>query len=254
MGRYDGILLMSDFDGTLSHRGGVISKENCEAIKYFEKEGGIFSVASGRWGEYVAELRKQVPFSGYAVALNGTVIFDPKTKRNILLQPFDTEKMIEFIKAISKECPKRDHIRFHEEVEKYRIYPDDDIDAAVRSRKGPFYKFLCITPTENSDEYFEKIKRLAGDDFCISRSWVNGIEVQPAGTSKGDAIARLRELYGGRVHTVVAVGDYENDVDMIKKADIGYAVANAVNAVLEIADRVTVGCDENAIAAIINEL
>jgi hydroxymethylpyrimidine pyrophosphatase-like HAD family hydrolase len=83
---------------------------------------------------------------------------------------------------------------------------------------------------------------------------VNGIEIQPAGTTKGDAIARLKELYGGRVHTVIAVGDYENDIDMIKKADIGYAVANAVPITKASADRLTVSAAESAIARIIDEL
>ena len=67
-------------------------------------------------------------------------------------------------------------------------------------------------------------------------------------------IKRLKELYGGRVHTVIAVGDYENDIEMIKKADIGYAVANAVPAVKAVADRHTVSCGDSAIAAIIAEL
>ena len=162
--------------------------------------------------------------------------------------------MIEFAKKICELCPKRDHIRFVTKSDTYHIKPNTDIAEATKDLHGPFYKFLCVTPAEYSDEYFAKIRELAGDDFYVSRSWINGIEIQPAGTTKGDAIARLKELYGGRVHTVIAVGDYENDIDMIKKADIGYAVANAVPALKAVADRITVSCKEHAIAAIINEL
>ena len=57
MGRFDGVLLASDFDNTLVYTedvllsGGVLpplSRENREAIEYFMAEGGIFSVATGR--------------------------------------------------------------------------------------------------------------------------------------------------------------------------------------------------------------
>ena len=40
--KYDGILISSDIDGTLV-RGGVISDENPEAIRYFKESGGLFT-------------------------------------------------------------------------------------------------------------------------------------------------------------------------------------------------------------------
>ncbi|MBE6600050.1 MAG: HAD-IIB family hydrolase [Ruminococcaceae bacterium] len=252
MGKFDGILLMSDFDGTLSVRNGAISRENRDAIEYFESEGGRFCIASGRWGEYVKALR--APINAYCAVLNGTVIYDVEKNENVLELPLDIKKTVEFAKVISEACPKRECLRFHSSVERYNLYPDDDIEAVIDSFPKPLYKFLCIVPDEVSDEYLAKIRVLAGEDFYISRSWVNGIEIQPAGTTKGDAIARLKELYGGKIHTVVAVGDYENDVDMIKKADIGYAVANAVPELAAVADRHTVDCRDHAIAAIIKEL
>ena len=73
---------------------------------------------------------------------------------------------------------------------------------------------------------------------------------------KGNAVRKLRELLGGRevIHTVVCVGDYENDLSMIEYADIGYAVANAIQPVKDAADRVTVSNREHALARIINDL
>jgi len=50
------------------------------------------------------------------------------------------------------------------------------------------------------------------------------------------------------------VGDFENDIDMIKAADIGYAVGNATDDVKKIADRITVSNDKAAIARIIEEI
>ena len=48
MGKFSGVFLYSDFDGTLSGDGKTVSPENLEAIRYFQREGGRFSMASGR--------------------------------------------------------------------------------------------------------------------------------------------------------------------------------------------------------------
>ena len=56
------------------------------------------------------------------------------------------------------------------------------------------------------------------------------------------------------IHTVIAVGDYENDISMIRYADTGYATANAAENVKAAADRVTVSNRDGAIAAIIRDI
>ena len=56
------------------------------------------------------------------------------------------------------------------------------------------------------------------------------------------------------IHTVVGIGDWENDLSMIEEADIGYAVANACEELKAAADRITVSVNENAIAKIIDDL
>ena len=45
---FEGYLLVSDMDGTLLNSEKKISKENLNAIDYFVKEGGTFTVATGR--------------------------------------------------------------------------------------------------------------------------------------------------------------------------------------------------------------
>ena len=90
----------------------------------------------------------------------------------------------------------------------------------------------------------------------MSRAGPAGLEGRPKNAGKGNAVAKLAWLLGGRekIHTVIAVGDYENDISMIKYADIGYATANAAENVKAAADRVTVSNRDGAIAAIIKDL
>ena len=46
MGKFSGILICSDFDGTLAVGGHVVEK-NIDAIRYFQENGGLFSVITG---------------------------------------------------------------------------------------------------------------------------------------------------------------------------------------------------------------
>ena len=48
MGKFDGILICTDLDGTLLRKDKSVSKENIEAIEYFKKEGGLFTFVTGR--------------------------------------------------------------------------------------------------------------------------------------------------------------------------------------------------------------
>ena len=79
------------------------------------------------------------------------------------------------------------------------------------------------------------------------------VTILPATGNKGGGVKALRE-YLGNITKVVCIGDYENDISMVKYADIGYAVSNAIDELKDCADRITVSNNESAIAKIISEL
>jgi len=91
-------------------------------------------------------------------------------------------------------------------------------------------------------------------EYAVSRSWINGVELQRADADKGHSTRRLAEMLDG-IKLLVCVGDFENDVSMIKRADIGYAVNDAIDSVLTAADRITERtCKDGALEEIIYEL
>ncbi len=250
MGKYTGILLMSDFDGTL-YADKTISPENCEAIRRFQAEGGLFSLSSGRPPHWLAQWEKYFVPNTWSVMLNGTLLCNASTGAVAFEQTLD-DSAIDFANEIRLACPKLDFIRFHDRDTHKDMPIDLPMDRA--DLPAPLYKIIFHAPDELSDEYSDYIKKAASGRYLITRSWINGIELQKLGTSKGDAIGKLKAILGDRAATVVAVGDYENDIDMIRAADIGYAVENALPSVKDSADRITVHCRDSAIAKIIEEL
>ena len=59
--------------------------------------------------------------------------------------------------------------------------------------------------------------------------------------------------YGVDISQTLAVGDSTNDLEMILTAGHGVAVANAMPEVKEVADEITVSCDENAVGVLIEK-
>ena len=92
------------------------------------------------------------------------------------------------------------------------------------------------------------------DEFDFIRSERTLYEMLPKGTNKGAALLKIAEILGIDRKNTIAVGDYFNDIPMIREAGVGIAVANARTLVKEAADMVTVSNSESAIAKIIEEL
>ena len=256
MGKFDGYLICSDFDGTI-YADGKISKENIDAIEYFQSEGGYFTFASGRNYEMFTEgaasiIKPNAPLLTY----NGAVIISLDGK-NIYYQGVVTkEQMLRAFSAYDS-CPgiKCFDVNTLGRSGRYTFDENDSPEARrefVDSFSAPFVKMIARMHEEGTDETYAEVKKLFAGEFNITRSWKYGIEFNDLKDSKGRAAKWLKENLD--CHTLVCVGDYDNDIDMVAAADIGYAVGNATDSLKAVADRVTVNAKEHAIAKIIEEL
>ncbi len=249
MGKYTGYLLITDFDETLYHSG--ISEENQKAIRAFQEEGGLFALATGRSSAWIAKFSEQFRPNAPCAVMNGSVICSADGSE-ILYRAAVGENFEAVTRKILSECPKLNWVNVFHETEAVCVKRGEPLDSALFS--VPVYKAVFHAPAELSDDYKAIIRSISEPNYRVMRSWINGIEVQRADTGKGAALLRIKQMLGDRARVAVAVGDYENDIDMIRAADIGYAVGNAIPALKEIADRVTVPCSEHAIARIIEEI
>lgn len=256
MGKFDGYLICSDFDGTI-YADGKISKENIDAIEYFQSEGGYFTFASGRNYEMFTEgaasvITPNAPLLTY----NGAVIISLDGK-NIYYQGVVTkEQMLRAFSAYdSCHGIKCFDVNTLGRSGRYAFDENDSPEVRrefVDSFSAPFVKMIARMHEENTDETYAEVKKLFGSEFNITRSWKYGIEFNDPNDSKGRAAKWLKKELD--CHTLVCVGDYDNDIDMVEAADIGYAVGNATDSLKAVADRVTVNVRDHAIAKIIGDL
>ena len=112
------------------------------------------------------------------------------------------------------------------------------------------------------DESEERLMRVASllakhpkaYKFDFIRSERTLYEILPKGNTKGDVMLRIADILGINHEKTVAVGDYDNDVSMLKAAGVGVAVSNAIAEAKAAADYLTVSNEEHAIAQIIEDI
>lgn len=250
MGRYSGILLCSDIDGTFTDRQGKVSSKNAEAVEYFKNEGGLFTFATGRHPSFIKNLGI-VP-NTYIIGINGTGLYNPDTLENI----YSTGMGIEAKKILGEivESPYFERLEVHTEEP---FFEDKrGIKSNIVSFMDEFpFPWKCVTFVQSEKhtvDFCDYLNAVYGNKFKFVISWPQGVEMYSKDSGKGVYLRELKKRTGS--HTAVAAGDFGNDREMLIEADIGYAVANAHESVKTAADRITVSNDESAIAAIINEL
>ncbi len=74
------------------------------------------------------------------------------------------------------------------------------------------------------------------------------VEVLPPGASKGAALKQLLKIMKLDAAQVMAVGDAENDIEMIQLAGVGVAMGQSAQNVKDAADTVTASNDADGVA------
>lgn len=245
------ILICTDYDGTLSYGG--VSKENAEAVKRFMAAGGLFTLSTGRRGEEMLD-GKVLPFTPNApmVGLTGSQIYDVENKCELYAK-FLSENWRELMKRLLSEFPA---MKFFQIVcpEGFTDVDLPNEEAALEAIKNAtrVYKIVVIHENEN-DPIPEYIKKLCKEySKEVTSNGHTSFEITENGVTKGSAVKILKEHCNAE--KLVCIGDYFGDISSVTAADVGIAVANAVDELKAAADFVTVHAKDHAIARIIEKI
>ena len=251
MSKFDGILLISDIDGTLTYNE-KLSDENADAIRYFQKNGGFFSIATGRQPEYIREFYPRIIPNAPIIAINGTVVYDLETNKTIFCQTIGKE-VSAIVDYIHSNYPQIFHIEAKGIKNTFLWQKDDDFSAQrFGFEKEIFSKVLLVAETKECALMLQEDLRNHFPDFSYIQSWGESLEIMPKGAGKGELISHISKALP--IQKVIAAGDHENDVSLMKYADTGYAVGGSFLASLGIADKISCRCEENVIQYIIRDI
>ena len=266
MGKFDGMLICTDLDGTLLKNDKTISEENIEVIEYFKREGGYFTFVTGRMPNFVHDIAQIVKPNAPVGCVNGGGLYDYKSKKYLWksVMPDSVLTMIKCIEerfsdvgiqvcTFEKSYFSKDNVS----MQKFREVTNAENNVChYTAIKEPIAKIIFGSENDEEIRMIEKELKIqaSADEFDFIRSEETLYEILPKGIGKGTSIINLCHHLNIDIKKTIAIGDYNNDISMFKVAGIGIAVSNACKDALDAADYITVSNEEHAIAKVIFDL
>lgn len=264
MNQYKDYLIISDLDGTLINSRHTISDKNLAAIEDFTSGGGSFAVATGRSIQNIRPFIQNLRLNGPCILYNGAALYDFKAERLLKAEFMKKDILVDYIKYCLAAYSNMAVEIFTSEG-MFIISPEKNVDDYVIREKQPFkrselaemlkldwLKLMLYDKHQvlsEARQAFLNFRLNADFDDVFSHEFY--FEVLKKGISKGSALQSLRSMEPFKNKTILAVGDYDNDIEMVSLADVGIAVENAREGVKAAANRITVSNDRDAMHDII---
>lgn len=244
-------LIVTDVDGTLLTDGQELTERTVTAIRRAEKEKNVpLMIATGKacgpWTEKVLPaLASPMP----QIFLQGLFIRD--ALGNVMYSNALESRVVERVVDIAKELDvtlvlySNDRILCQQtdcHTDRLIFYGEpipepvgDVISYLVNNKDVVIYKCIFMADDECIKKrvrpYLEKKLSSSWQELEGSVSLTSAlegmVEILPGGSSKGAGVKFVLETLGMQPDRVMAMGDGENDMEMIQMVGLGIAVANA---------------------------
>lgn len=265
MGIFSGCLICTDLDDTLLTSDKKVSDKNIEAIEYFKSEGGLFTFATGRIVQsakhYIDIIKPNAP----VIVYNGCAIYDWE-KEKIIYKAAMSDDAIDVVRFIISSCDfssvqivTEDKIYIYRENQRMKdhisLEKAEYIYANPESTVKPWIKVLC---TQERDEVDKIRQMIANSEYATKFSYTQSspyyYEILPKDVTKGGTAQKLREILGIANSNFFAVGDNENDMEMLRLAGTGFAVQNASDKVKTCADVIAPHHNDDVMAWVVDRI
>ena len=252
-------LIASDMDGTLLNSNHKIPKNNIELIKFAQKNGIEFVVATGRaYYEALPSLNNE-NIKCDVISFNGGIIYDKNgniinitpmklkdlyytieilksldisyqlyTKNTIYTKSIETDitAYIDLIRANGEE-PNEQHLRQEAKnrLALGHITEVDNIELYLNQEDNPAIKVIGISND------LEKLKHatelLSGNDnISVTSSGANNVEIMDKKATKGEALKIIADIHDINLKNAIAIGDNLNDQAMLDIVEYSIAMKN----------------------------
>lgn len=213
-------ILASDYDGTLAHHERV-SEATLQKLEHLKRSNRKLVLVTGR---ELPDLERVFPEYGifdHIVAENGALLYTPSNGKEELLGPAPDEAFVNALKG----------------------------KGVAPISVG---KVIIATWEPHQNTALDVIK-----DYGIERQVIfnkGAVMILPPGINKATGLQALLQRLNYSEHNVVAIGDAENDSAMMQVVECAVAVSNALPALKEASDHVTVGDHGEGVMEIIDAL
>lgn len=266
-------LISLDLDGTLFNNKSIITPRCKQAIKKAAQQGVKVVISTGR--PYSGLPFSQIEGLGinYAITANGAGVYEIPDKKEIHMECLDNDisfpifdflltknvHMDAFIdgKAISpsKCLDTAKKLNVPESLKEYIIDSRirvNDIEAYIIEHNAPLQKMTVNFQTDENgvliDREDVRLFLTSNPNITVVCGGYNNLEFTKKGVDKGKGLIYLANYLGIPIDETMAIGDTENDLEILKTAGISVAMGNSIEEIKKLADYVTLTNEEDGVA------
>ncbi len=254
-----------DLDGTLLNSHNEISEKTHNYLLDVQKQGLKIILCSGRSYAGIKHLADKLAIKehgGYIIGYNGGLVTCPRRNKDLFINNFtkrEVENLYELVGNLADNFVTYGPGKINCKNPNERIKKSSEImqaqitsDVFVSSPKVVLQDEIHII-----DDIYKSVKELIGKsypNYNVFRSVPQLIEITPPNSDKASGLKKLFELEQLEPDSLIAFGDGENDLSMLKYATIGIAMGNAMECAKEVANHITMSNDEDGIAYMLDKI
>ena len=227
------------------------------------REAGIgVTIATGRMYRSVRPYAARGGIAAPLVCYQGAAVVDPASEEWLLHTPIPLELGREAIRAVEAagfrlNCYVDDELYVAELTENAKAYADfqklpiTEVGDLAGWLERPPTKLVVVDDPDRLDALRPELEAGFGDRMFIAKSLPYFLELAAPDVSKGSGLAFVAAHLGVPLERTLAFGDGENDLELLETAGYGVAVEGSHELLLERADLVCPGPDEDGVAAVL---
>jgi hypothetical protein len=257
---------VTDLDGTLLNRHGVVSDRSREALRRAREAGLRTAVASARpWRLITEVLGEDLRLFDAAIVSNGSAVVALPGLDVIDETLLSPSVAAEVIATVSRRWPDA---AFGWELGGEFGCDEDFAALAGRQRilrdfhratprtvpHAPVHQIVFARPGCEPADLLAGTAALLHDDHVATDSRGGVVEISAAAANKASAALAWVTTFGAGLEHVVAFGDELNDIALLRAAGLGVAMGNANPAVKSVAGLTTGSHDADGVAEVIETL
>ncbi|WP_395400858.1 HAD family hydrolase [Arthrobacter sp. UC242_113] len=260
-------LVASDIDGTILGHDGKISDRTIRAFHACRKAGVELVFVTGRPPRWLHPLEEQLGHTGTVICSNGAVVWDLEADKVVSAQTMAIDDIFEIRRIIKKVRPTalfaaETLTGFHLEPGFIENGSSELLSeftpaplASTLTAEDAVVKFLAIVREGTADDFLAEVGPAVGNLASVTHSapTVAMLELAVPGINKAVTLADYASSLGIDAADVVAFGDMPNDIEMLRWAGHGYAMASGHPEAIRAAGQQAPHFDDDGVAQILEE-
>jgi len=256
-------LIVSDMDGTLLDSNHKMSDLFFEQFKKLKEKNIKFVAASGRQYHSIVDKLDAIKEDITIVAENGAYVVE--NGKELFSNGLETINVRTFVDLVQK-IPNT-NIVLAGKKRAYFLKTSKELEATIAEFYSEYIllpnfdvlpndiilKIACYNANGSETTIYPVLQNLRGA-WQIKVSGKFWLDIALPANHKGTAIDRIQKEFSITEDETMAFGDYQNDVEMLKKAKFSFAMENAHPDVLQIANYKTLSNDNLGVETVIGKL